>query len=171
MDLMAYKKFYDRQAAFYQRHAWAKRTLIVMNYALTAFVFIAYLALLVLRAVHKEWYALALGVALPVGCFCAVFLLRELFKRKRPYDPSGAGIQPLFQKLHGSDKSFPSRHTAMAFVIGGVWLPFCLPVGVSVGVAGLLLGYIRFTAGLHYPTDILGGIFVGGLFGCLIFAF
>ncbi len=168
---MAYQKFYERQAAFYRAHAWAKRTLIVMNYALTALVFIAYLILLILRAVQGEWYGLLVSVALPVGCFCAVYALRELFKRKRPYDPSGARVQPLFQKLHASDKSFPSRHTAMAFALGGVWLPFCLSVGVGVCVAGLLLGYIRFAAGLHYPTDILGGVFVGGLFGGLIFAF
>jgi len=171
MNSSAYKKFYDRQAAFYRARAWAKRALMVLNYTLTGLVFVAYLTLLVLHAVQGEWYGFFLELALPFGCFCGVFVLREVCKRKRPYDPSGAGIEPLFRKLHGSDKSFPSRHLAMSFAIGGVWLSTCVGVGLGVYGAGLLLGYIRFAAGLHYPTDLLGGALVGGVFGGLIFAF
>ncbi len=171
MKFERYRKIYERQAAFYRARPWAKRTLVCLNYALTGLIFAAYLTLLLARVCAGEWYALFLCLLFPSGCFCAVFLLRELVRRKRPYDESGAGITPLFKKLHGSDKSFPSRHIAMAFAIGGVCLPWSLALGLCVYAGGLLLGYIRYAAGLHFPTDLLGGALIGGLFGILIFAF
>ena len=171
MNTRLYRKIYERQAAFYQTHRWAKVALLLLNYALTASVLALYVSLLAFRAVETDWFGLWLCMLFPVGCFCAVFVVRQVFPRKRPYDINGAGIQPVFKKLHASDKSFPSRHIAMTFAIGGVWLAYSLRIGILTYVAGILLGYIRFSAGLHYPTDLLGGALMGGGFGVLIFAF
>ena len=170
MNKETYRKIFDWQAKFYRNRPWAAKTLRIVNYVLTLAIFCAYVGLLTVRFVRKEWLELGWAVAIVLGCFCAVWLLREKFNRKRPYDPLGAGIEPIFRKIHSSDKSFPSRHLAMAFAIGGATLPVSLVGGIAVYVAGVLLGYIRFAAGLHYPTDLLAGVAVGGVFGALVFA-
>ncbi len=139
------------------------------NYALTVAVFCAYAILLTVRAVKGEWLGFCWSFATVGGCFCAVWLLREAFNRKRPYDPSGAGIEPIFRKWRSSDKSFPSRHLAMTFAIGGAILPVSLVGGFVVYGLGLALGYVRFAAGLHYPTDLLAGLAIGCAFGLLTF--
>ena len=36
-----YQKLYERQAAFYRKRPWARKTLFIANYALTAAVFLA----------------------------------------------------------------------------------------------------------------------------------
>ena len=37
-----YQKLYERQAAFYRKRPWARKTLFIANYVLTAAVFLAY---------------------------------------------------------------------------------------------------------------------------------
>ena len=171
MDYTFYKKLYEPHAAFFRKRAWLVKTLRVLNYALTGGIAAAYFAFLIYLSVIKAWYALGLCAIIPFACLLAVTLLRSVFNRPRPYANGGAGITPLFCKWHKSDKSFPSRHLAAATVIGVVTLPYLPILGISVLVGGLLLSYIRFAAGLHYPTDLLAGIGLGALFGGLLFLF
>ena len=171
MDYAIYKKIYEAQAAFFRKRTWTVKTLRFFNYALSGGVAAGYFAFCIYLTVLKQWYELALCTAIPFACFLAVTLLRSLFNRPRPYAQNGAGITPLFCKWHKSDKSFPSRHIAATVVIGMVQLPF-LPIlgGISL-IFGAILAYIRFSAGLHYPTDLLAGGLLGALFGGLLFLF
>ena len=50
-----------------------------------------------------------------------------------------------------------------------VLLPYCLWAGIAVLAAGALLGYIRFAAGIHYPSDLFAGAGIGVLFGLMVF--
>lgn len=109
---------------------------------------------------------LSQNFGVPLLCLLTVSLLRNLFDRKRPYE--GAGIVPVIEKKK-KGHSFPSRHLASAFVIGTVFLPYCLPAGIVVLSAGAVLGYVRFAAGVHYPSDLAVGALLGALFGALVF--
>lgn len=63
------------------------------------------------------------------------------------------------------DASFPSDHAAVttaigvALILGGpaVW-------GVAATIGAVLIGIARVMVGVHYPSDIVGGVVVGG--GC-----
>lgn len=163
-----YRKFYEKQAEFYRKRRWAKTALFLLNYALTAAIFLAYALLCLLIPILGTPHAkdLAKIFLIPLSCLLAVTLLRNLINRKRPYEDGG--ITPVLVKnKHGN--SFPSRHVASAFVIGTVFLPYCLWAGVAVLLSGVLLGYIRFAAGIHYPSDLLVGAAVGTLFGLTVF--
>ncbi|MBQ7879756.1 MAG: phosphatase PAP2 family protein [Clostridia bacterium] len=171
MDYAFYKKLYEPHAAFFRKRAWAVKTLRFLNYALTGGIAAAYFAFLIYLSAIGAWYEIALCAIIPFACLLAVTLLRSVFNRPRPYAKGGAGITPLFCKWHKSDKSFPSRHLAAATVIGIVSLPYLPILGIAVLICGALLSYIRFAAGLHYPTDLLAGMGIGALFGALLFLF
>ncbi len=165
-----YRKIYERQADFYRRRPGARKALFIGNYALTALVFLAY-ALLCLFAfiVHTENRTqedFIRILCVPFLCLLAVSALRNLINRGRPYEKGG--ITPVIVKKKRGH-SFPSRHVASAFVIGTVLLAYCVWAGVVVLAAGALLGYIRFAAGIHYPSDLLAGAFLGVLFGLMAF--
>ena len=164
-----YRKIYEKQAGFYRRHAWATKALWLLNHLFTLSIAAAYFALLGFLAVTKAWRAAALSCALPFTAYLSVTLIRTLFRRSRPYEESGAGICPLFTKKDGSGKSFPSRHLASAFVIATVFLPHAVWAAAVLYCLGVGLGYIRFAAGLHYPSDLLCGGALGACVGGLIF--
>ena len=62
-------------------------------------------------------------------------------------------------------KSFPSDHTAMAFIFALVMLFFGFPLWlVVVGfICAFTVAFARIFVGVHYPGDILGGIVLGVL--------
>ena len=92
---------------------------------------------------------------------------KSFFFRSRPYVAID-GIKALGKIW--ADSSFPSGHVAASvaalviifylFRIRQKWLIFSSVIFI------LFLGFARIYAGMHYPTDILGGIIVG-LFSAL----
>jgi membrane-associated phospholipid phosphatase len=100
---------------------------------------------------------------------------KGLFKRARPFNYNPA--VPLSVK-QGDDSraSFFSRHTTMAFASAcfistmyGTYHPeSVLRPYVWAGslAAASSVGYMRYRAGAHFPTDILTGVLAGALVGC-----
>lgn len=90
------------------------------------------------------------------------YILKALFDRPRPYEV--LDLEPLVSSL-GS--SFPSAHTATAFAL---LIPFWRAskvVALFWGIFALLIGLARVYEGVHFPSDIAGGIFLGGAIGAL----
>ena len=83
-----YQKLYERQAAFYRKRPWARKTLFIANYALTAAVFLAYAFLCLFELIiHNPVRADVVRIlGIPLLCLFAVSLLRNLIDRKRPYE-------------------------------------------------------------------------------------
>src|ERR1035438_8007586 len=90
------------------------------------------------------------------------------FKRLRPEVP--------WAFVHEHSFSFPSGHSVLAMVMYGVivyktrdklrskWAKAALMVGAFLMVMGI--GVSRVYLGVHYPSDVAGGYFVGaGLLG------
>lgn len=82
-------------------------------------------------------------------------LIRFLYDRPRPFAAFG------FSSLIGeSGASFPSGHAAFFFVLGLVIFSVNRRWGYWFLLLSLINGLARIFVGVHYPTDILGGIFV-----------
>jgi undecaprenyl-diphosphatase len=69
---------------------------------------------------------------------------------------------------HPSDSSFPSNAATVGFCIAtSIWL-FDRKVGAVLYVIAALFGVSRIFGGVHYPSDILGGILIGSLCAYLV---
>jgi undecaprenyl-diphosphatase len=92
-------------------------------------------------------------------------VLKLHFKRVRPDLP--------WALVHEHSFSFPSGHSVLAVVMYGVivyktqdklhsvWAKAALMVGAFLMVAGI--GVSRVYLGVHYPSDVAGGYFVGAV--------
>lgn len=108
-----------------------------------------------------------LFLAVPAFCFVLVTVLRKRIHRVRPYD--AMGYLPLLPKESGKANSFPSRHTASAWVIAcACW--YLSPVFGSIMILiALLVGVTRVLTGVHYLSDVLAGIGLALLCSILFF--
>lgn len=127
------------------------------------------LLLMLYRPTRRFGTAMCLGLA--IGATVTNLIVKPWIARPRPYvDESSIFYQ--FWLLVGqnveSDKSFPSGHTTAAFdcmtpvfILGSKRLK-----ALSLSFA-LLMGIARIYLCVHFPSDVLGGIIVGILAGCL----
>ena len=84
--------------------------------------------------------------------------IRYFYDRPRPFEVV-EGIKTLLE--HSSDGSFPSGHAALFFAIAmGVYYYHRI-WGVVFFLVALSISMGRVAAGLHWPSDILGGAAVG----------
>jgi len=88
----------------------------------------------------------------------AYLLVKNTIKRQRPNDV----IQEFVAYLVPSDKfSFPSGHTAAAFVMATTIAEFYPQFALPAYVLAMLIGSSRVLLGVHFPTDILAGMLLG----------
>lgn len=86
-------------------------------------------------------------------------LLKNLIARGRPFDAI-AELTPLVKRP--TDYSFPSGHTAAGFCAACVFFR-TLPkkAGIPLILLASVIAVSRIYVGVHYPTDILGGLISG----------
>ena len=110
---------------------------------------------------------ITLLAALVIGALVTNVALKNLVARTRPYDYSEV-IKALLPPQ--SDFSFPSGHTCASFAAAYVCLKM-LPGGWGIGTMILagLIAFSRLYLGVHFPTDILGGLLIGLAAGWLAY--
>lgn len=65
--------------------------------------------------------------------------------------------------------SFPSGHSAFFFAMATAIYLYNKKWGVAFFIAAILMNVSRVVAGVHYPSDILGGMIVGIVVACVVF--
>ncbi|MBE5775830.1 MAG: phosphatase PAP2 family protein [Clostridiales bacterium] len=102
---------------------------------------------------------IACAISMVIGLLVTNLVLKNWIARIRPYEVI-QGLTILIGKPH--DWSFPSGHTTNSFA--AAWVMFTMlpqKFGVPALILAVLICFSRMYVGVHYPTDILGGIAVG----------
>ena len=120
--------------------------------------------LLIPRKTRKVGWMVLLSLAL--GALITNVTLKNLVARIRPYDLVNT-IVPLVAKP--VDFSFPSGHTCASFASAEVYYRM-LPkkYGISAMILAGMIAFSRMYVGVHYPTDVIGGILVGLASGAIV---
>lgn len=130
-------------------------------------VFICYpamlIAMLITNGFHKSFL---LMLCVPAGVLVLVTILRKLINRPRPYEKFST--PPLFTR-DGKGESFPSRHTASAFIIAMSGFTINLWLGVILLAISAIIGCARVLSGVHYISDVLAGALLSVLIGTVFF--
>ncbi|MET0394136.1 MAG: phosphatase PAP2 family protein [Chitinophagaceae bacterium] len=108
-----------------------------------------------------SWLSIRVA-AIALSSLALMFLLKHLFRRKRP-------LPPLLQAARGL--SFPSGHAIMAVTFYGLLMyivAHTVPVGwlrwlstVLLALLIVLIGFSRIYLRVHYASDVLAGFIIG----------
>ena len=114
----------------------------------------------------KKRFFLFLGLFLSGIIARGIFvsIIRFFYHRPRPF--LAFDIDPLFTS---SSFSFPSGHASLFFALSFFLFFFSRKVGGLMLFLSFLVGVFRVVSGVHYPSDILGGIILGFLSALLVY--
>lgn len=144
------------------RNKWMYRITVLGN---GGFIWLTIAVILLLFRTERR-LAMTILVAQLFGILFTNLILKNTVKRKRPYEtiPHLEALLP-----PQTDWSFPSGHTTSS-ISAGLLLFCCLPlwIGIPCLLLAMLITWSRMYLGVHYPTDILGGILIGA--GCAMTA-
>lgn len=125
------------------------------------FVYLTFLLMIVLsfKGKTKERKAFLLAIlAIPIS----ILLIKAahiFYTEQRPFVTFN--FIPLADNT--PDLSFPSRHATIMAALSFSYLYFKSKWSTLFLTLMLLVGFSRIFVGVHYPLDILGGIFVGAI--------
>lgn len=122
------------------------------------YILIAVLFLLLLKNSKKYWPIAikGLGTAL-FARFVITELIRFLWQRPRPFIENQVNLL----LSHEPTASFPSGHAAFFFALSAVIYFYNKKTGILFFIASFLISLSRVFCGIHWPSDILGGVIVG----------
>lgn len=83
--------------------------------------------------------------------------IRLLWDRARPF--AELGFRPLVE--HSASASFPSGHAAFFFALSGIVFGYNKKMGTLFFLLSTTISASRVMAGIHWPSDVLGGAVIG----------
>jgi len=104
----------------------------------------------------------------PLLAFIFGKIIKKIFSRERPSDRI-VGFKPLI--IPPRCGSFPSSHTAASTSFFITLLILNHPLTLFVGIWAFLISFSRIYLGVHYLSDVIGGLLLGFLCGVFVSSF
>jgi len=105
---------------------------------------------------EKTQILLVTAVSSVIARFGITELIRFFYHRPRPFLDLATT-----QLLENNNWSFPSGHAAFFFALATAVYLYNKKWGVWFFIAALFMAVSRVIAGIHYPSDIIGGALIG----------
>lgn len=128
--------------------------------------FLVVAALFIFLMMGRRWkeqayYFAVVSLSLLLSSGIVTESIRFFLSRPRPFVTFE--LEPLFMK---TSASFPSGHATFFFALAMAVMFFNRRAGWWFLATAFLMGVARVYAGVHYPSDILGGALIGILSAC-----
>lgn len=131
------------------------------------FLIIAFISLLFFSSHSRRQkikIILTVFISIIIARFGVVSLIRFFYHRTRPFIDHSVN-----QLISNNNFSFPSGHAALFFAMAMTIYFYNKKWGLWFFVASILMGLSRIIAGVHYPSDIIGGAVIGILTSYILF--
>ena len=151
------RRIFEFNVRFFNENLTARYILHFVYKMMPLLMFVTYPVLLIDSFFWHSDHLLKLTLV-PLGVFLFVTALRLIINGK----PS------VFHKTT-KGKSFPSRHTASAFIIAMAFLSVNLRLGIFALVVAVMIEFSRILAGAHYVHDVVAGSLISIIAGWIFF--
>jgi len=142
--------------------------IIVFLASYLAYVTVAVFLVLVFFSQYQKrqkWELLLVaGASAVIARFGVAELIRFFYHRSRPFS-----VLPVHQLLTDSAYAFPSGHATFFFALSTAVYFYNKKWGSGFFIASILITVSRVAAGVHYPSDIIGGAVIGVAVGYAVF--
>ena len=158
------KETYRKMIAFSGRTKFRREVIVRFCKRTPLLILAIYIGFITFLALIQST-KIILFLAVPAVDFLFITFLRATLNRPRPFEVFQ--IDPLLPHKRG--KSFPSRHTASAFIIGMACLYINITFGILVLVMAAIVGFTRILTGLHFTRDVIFSALFSLILGALGF--
>lgn len=156
---------YIKTTKYINSHNKLHKALIVVNYVLTAIMYMSFLVLLMVLAYKRDRRIVAVILVCGVS-FVLVSVFRYFYNAPRPYVKYG--YKPAVEK-DKQGQSMPSRHVFSAFIIAMTFLWINPIYSIVLFVVSTLIAIHRVAVGVHFIKDVVAGALVGIIAGIIYF--
>lgn len=160
------KERYIKNKEWFNTHQTALKILKFLYKVLPMIMVIAMPVLIVCKALKGIDHDCFRMIYIPFLVLVEITILRKIFKRQRPYEKYNT--EPVINR-DGNGDSFPSRHTASAFIISMAAIPVSVPVTILLLIISSIIGLTRILSGVHYISDVIAGAAISVLTGIVFF--
>jgi undecaprenyl-diphosphatase len=149
------------------RYSTADKLMILISNRIR-YVYLFIIVVMLFKNRFNKKIAIETSLSVAVS-FAAQFFIHLFYFKPRPFMNRRVGIL-IPSKM---DSSFPSKHTMLAFTASTTVLMFHRTLGTIMMWMSALTGLSRIWVGHHYPSDIIGSVFLGSLISVMtrIFSF
>lgn len=129
------------------------------------FIWIVIAALFIIMNKTRKM-GLIMSISLFVDFITVNVIIKPLIDRARPFEVDLDILKNIIIELP-TDASFPSGHTAAAFA--AATSVFCCDrrYGIVMLILATIMGFSRLYFAVHFPTDVIGGLFIGVIIGII----
>lgn len=160
LDYLIFEKINDLAGKWQLLDAFAIFFAKYFNYFLIFLIF-----LFLFKNFKKYWSiiekATLAGILSRLGFAEIIYFF---WKRPRPF--MGHKVNLLIN--YPSNPSFPSGHAAFYFAFSTIIYFYNKKAGILFFLASFLISFSRVFCGIHWPSDIMGGLLIGVISGFII---